>query len=106
MRNDNTSTKAAAADSASGDKATVPARWIRLPRHGEKEEFTGLTHGGFYDLLKTAGLQIKSASLKQPGQKRGVRVVWLPSIHEYFCNLANTQGAYMAAVKQRTREVA
>jgi len=56
-------------------------RWIRLPVRGPCP-CTGLSRSGFYRLIEK-GL-IKSANLKEPGNLRGVRVVWLPSVLEYI----------------------
>ena len=58
-------------------------RWIRLPKKGHCP-YTGVTRAFYYELIKRGA--IKSASLKKPGQLRGVRLVWLPSVLEYIEN--------------------
>ena len=39
------------------------------------------------------GGAIKAVSLRQPGRKRGNRMVWLPSVFDYFEQLCERQNA-------------
>ena len=56
-------------------------RWIRLP--GKiRCPFTGLPRAKFYELIKAG--KIKTASLREPGCTRGIRLVWLPSLLAYI----------------------
>jgi predicted DNA-binding transcriptional regulator AlpA len=55
-------------------------RWIRLPSTGYCP-FTGLSRSGYYRAIARGA--IKSANIKQPGEVRGIRVVWLPSALAY-----------------------
>jgi len=56
-------------------------RWIRLPVRGYCP-YTGLSRGHMYRLIGTG--VIRSANIVQPGNVRGVRLVWLPSVLEYI----------------------
>lgn len=47
--------------------------FVRLPRPGQRESLTGLTRTAIFGLLKAG--KVRSVSLKQPGCKRGVRLV-------------------------------
>ena len=66
-------------------------RWIRLPKPGEVCPHTGLKRGAMLNLIKARA--IKAVSLRQPGRKRGNRMVWLPSVLEYFETLCERQNA-------------
>ncbi len=61
--------------------------WVRAPVVGP-ERFTGLTRPKLYELA-TKG-HIKSASLREPGQTRGVRLFHLRSILDYIEGVANS----------------
>ena len=56
-------------------------RWVRIPVRGH-EPHTGLGRGVIYQ-LPGAG-SIKTASLRKPGCRTGVRLVWLPSLMAYI----------------------
>ncbi len=60
--------------------------WIRAPKPGEHEHYSGLGRGKLY-ALDAAG-HIKSACLKPPGAVRGVRLFNLRSILEYVDSCA------------------
>lgn len=76
---------------AAVDHDLVPARWSRVPPNGMRCEFTGLSHGGVYELLERAGKQILVAQLRMPDECRATRLVWLPSLHQYLLGLAKSQ---------------
>lgn len=72
------------------DDGTLPTeRWVRLPTRGVCP-YTGLTRSGLYRLI--ADGKIKSASLKRPGQIRGVRLLWLPSVMSEIERHVDVQG--------------
>ena len=56
-------------------------RWIRLPTTGRCPD-CGLTRPHFYELIGKG--VIKTACLKKPGNLKGVRLVWLPSVLAYI----------------------
>src|SRR5438128_2672004 len=65
--------------------------WVRLPKI--KQTLCGLTRSHLYQLC-SRGL-IRSISLRQPHHKRGVRLLYRPSIHEFLAKLdAEQNGAY------------
>lgn len=68
-----------------------PARWQRVPPNGIQCDFTGLSHGAFYELLERAGKGVRVAQLRMPEERRATRLVWLPSLHEYLLRLASAQ---------------
>lgn len=53
------------------------AAWVRLPIRGH-EPHTGLTRGAIYALIRQG--RIRTASVPVHGTKRGIRLVWLPSL--------------------------
>lgn len=59
---------------------------IRLPRPGQRDPYTGLTRSALFALLKDG--KVKSVSLKQPGCKRGVRLIDARSLVEFLSSLA------------------
>ena len=59
--------------------------WVRIPARGHLHG-TGLTRGAIYELIRTG--RIRSASLPVHGRKRGIRLVWLPSVLELIENAA------------------
>jgi hypothetical protein len=67
--------------------------WIRAPVRGP-EHYTGLTRAKLYQLV-AAGL-IESASLREPGQIKGVRLFNLASILLYIEQHAAPQGVSRA----------
>jgi hypothetical protein len=69
-------------DSA-GTKAGAPVTpiipaYIRLPRSGQRDPYTGLSRTALFGLLKLG--RVKSISLRQPGCRRGVRLIDVPSL--------------------------
>ena len=64
-------------------------KWIRPPKPGEVCPYTGLKRGSLLNLVKAR--KVKACSLRQPGRKRGNRLIWLPSVFQYFDKLAETQ---------------
>jgi hypothetical protein len=59
-------------DGASALQNIAPA-FVRLPRAGQREPFSGLSRTQLFQLIKTG--RVKSHSLKMPGCKRGVRLI-------------------------------
>ena len=56
-------------------------RWVRIPVRGHQPD-SGLGRGVIYGLINAGA--IKSASLRKPGCRTGVRLVWLPSLLAYI----------------------
>jgi len=56
-------------------------RFIRVPAKGYCPN-SGLSRSHIFDLIKQG--EIQSRSLVKPGNIRGIRVVWLPSLLEYI----------------------
>jgi hypothetical protein len=56
-------------------------RWIRIPSKGYCPN-TGLSRSHLFALIAEG--EIKSRSLKKPGNTRGPRLVWLPSVFDYI----------------------
>ncbi len=65
--------------------------WIRLPKPGEHEVNTGLTRAVLTRLCFEG--KVKSISLKDPGKKRGCRMVNLPSLISYLESLEAEQNS-------------
>lgn len=60
---------------------TANQRWIRLPKTGPCE-WCGLSRSHLAELIKAQ--KIRSVSLRRPGNIRGIRLIWLPSIFAYI----------------------
>lgn len=68
------------------EAATPPAsaaRWIRIPKKGYCP-FCGLSRSHLFTLIQEG--KVKSRSLRKPGNTRGPRLIWLPSVFEYIEN--------------------
>lgn len=61
--------------------AETSARWIRIPSKGYCP-YCGLSRSHMFALIAEG--KIKSRSLTKPGNTRGPRLVWLPSVFEYI----------------------
>ena len=59
----------------------IRERWIRVPSRGYCPH-SGLSRSALYRLIREN--QIRSTSLRRPGQVRGTRLVYLPSVFEYL----------------------
>jgi hypothetical protein len=66
---------------AETDGEAMPV-WVRAPRAGEPEHYTGLSRGKMYQAEK--GGHVKTASLKPPGAIRGVKLFNLKSLLAYI----------------------
>jgi len=60
---------------------TARPEFIRLPTKG-RDPFFGLTRSYFYQLIERG--QIESFTLRQRGQKNGVRLVKYDSVRDYI----------------------
>lgn len=69
------------------DAASRPV-WVRAPKDGAVEHYSGLGKGILY-ALEAEGV-IKSACLKRPGAVRGVRLFQLQSILDYIASKATS----------------
>jgi hypothetical protein len=63
------------------DRAGQYPAWVRAPVGGH-EYFTSLSRSKLYELEKS-GL-IRTASLREPGRQKGVKLFYLPSILQYI----------------------
>jgi hypothetical protein len=70
-----------AAPMASTPPLPAPA-FIRLPRPGNRDPHTGLTRTSIYNLINTG--QVQSRIVKQPGCKRGIRLIDFPSLISFI----------------------
>jgi hypothetical protein len=61
--------------------------WTRLPKPGQR--LCGLTRSHLYALY-TSG-QIRSVSIRRPHHKRGVRLIFRPSLHAFLARLDEQQ---------------
>jgi len=75
---------------AERDESSRPV-WVRAPRGGQTEFFTGLSRGKMY-ALEAAGL-VRTASLKPRGAVRGVKLFCLQSLLSYVdsCVVPNSK---------------
>lgn len=64
-------------------------RWIRIPKKGYCE-WCGLSRSHLFWLVAEG--KVRSVSLKKPGNQRGVRLVWLPSVFEYIERVGELAG--------------
>jgi hypothetical protein len=66
---------------------TIEARpcYVRLPRTGEKETFTGLGRSKLWSILQTG--RVKSICLRKPGALRGARLINLDSLLAYLASM-------------------
>ena len=47
--------------------------FVRLPRPGQRDLLTGLTRTALFGLIKAG--KVRSVSMRQPGVKRGIRLI-------------------------------
>lgn len=58
-----------------------PERWIRLPSRGYCPS-CGLSRSHLFELIQAG--KVRSVSLRKPGNIRGPRLIWLPSVFKYI----------------------
>ena len=58
--------------------------WIRLPRSGEKCQYTGLSRSSLNSLVLGENPPVASVVLTQPGSNRGVRLIFLESLLDFL----------------------
>lgn len=63
-----------------------PERWIRIPVKGHCPD-TGMSRPMFYDLMKRG--VIRFAHIVAPGNTRGMRFVYLPSVLKFLDDQAD-----------------
>lgn len=81
------------AHSVSAHPQIIP-EWIRIPPRGARCAFTGMTRGTIQDLVLARPCNrntppVKSCLVRQPGAKRGVRLVNLKSLLDHLEQLAS-----------------
>lgn len=59
--------------------------YVRLPRTGEKETFTGLGRSKLWEILQSG--RVKSICLRKPGALRGARLIQLDSLLAYLASM-------------------
>ncbi|HOX57126.1 MAG TPA: hypothetical protein P5205_08270 [Candidatus Paceibacterota bacterium] len=64
----------------------IAPAFIRIPRAGTRDPYTGLTRTALFALVKDG--KVKSISLRQPGCKRGVRLIDARSLVETISQAA------------------
>jgi hypothetical protein len=85
------------------DPAAAPALpvYIRLPRQGELEFYSGLSKGTLQRLLKLPDSPVKSVVLTQPGTPgRGVKCILLSSLLDYLATLPSQPPARLVQPKR------
>jgi rubredoxin len=65
------------------EKKTEIERWVRIPSKGYCP-WCGLSRSHLFELIREN--KIKSRTLRKPGNIRGPRLVWLPSVYSYIEN--------------------
>jgi hypothetical protein len=68
------------------EAVSVAPEWIRLPRPGEVEPRTSLSRG-VLSRLAVEG-KVKTLTTKEPGKRRGCRLIHLGSLLSYLSSLA------------------
>ncbi len=71
--------------------ASLRPIWVRAPKSGQTEHYSGLGRGKMYQ-AEAQGL-IKTASLKPPGASRGVKLFHLQSLLNYVESCTNQPAA-------------
>lgn len=74
--------------------------WVRLPKPGQL--FCGLTRSYLYQLCASG--KIRSVAIRQPQNKRGVRLIYRPSIHSFLAALDAEQNGGLVREKSLTKE--
>jgi hypothetical protein len=89
--------------SAVTDSPSCPV-YIRLPRPGELEFYTGLSRGTLERILRLPGEPVKSVVFAQPGKSgRGVRCIVLATLLDYLSKLPSQPPARLAQPKNLKR---
>jgi hypothetical protein len=65
---------------AGAPQTPINPAFIRIPRPGCRDPFCGLTRTALFTLIKQG--KVSSVSLKQPGGKRGIRLIDAMSLVE------------------------
>ena len=65
---------------AGATPSNISPAFVRLPRPGEREPYSGLCRSQLFQLIKSG--RVKSYSLKSPGTKRGVRLIDTTSLRQ------------------------
>ena len=77
------------------------SKWARLPNARTGELLCGLRRSFLYKLC-TAG-KIRSIKVTADTSKRGCRLIYLPSLHEYLEELLKESDAEQGAAKPSSR---
>jgi hypothetical protein len=71
------------------------ADWVRLPKPGQT--LCGMTRSYLYQLCAKG--TIRSVTIRQPHNTRGVRLIYRPSIHAFLASLDLAQNGAREAVQ-------
>jgi hypothetical protein len=63
--------------------------WGRLPKPGQRRD--GLSRTTLLEIIQDPRSGVKSVVIRKPGAIRGIRLIYLPSLHEYLGRLADLQ---------------
>jgi len=77
--------------SAQDTSPTPRPEFIRLPKPGERCEWTGLSRGSLNDLILGEGAPVRSAVIRQPGASRGIRIIHLTALLSHLHQLMKEQ---------------
>jgi hypothetical protein len=71
-------------------KPGVEVRWSGIPKSGETCAFTGLGHAYYYSKLLQAPFAegFVHLSLRERGESKGKRLIYLPSLHRLLSDIA------------------
>jgi hypothetical protein len=75
-------------------KVTIPRKystddWVRMPKPDER--FMGLSRATPHQILTDPTTGVRSAVIKKPGARRGIRLIYLPSLLDYLARLAKLE---------------
>jgi len=74
---------------AGATPSNITPAFVRLPRAGQREPFSGLTRTQLFNFIKTG--RVKSHSLKMPGTTRGVRLIDCASLRAAIQSFGDNQ---------------
>jgi hypothetical protein len=81
-------------EAADDSSTTVVPEFIRLPKPGSREPFTGLSRSKLNELILPLGSNgfkppVRSVVLRKRGAIRGVRLIFLDSLIQYLHSMAD-----------------
>lgn len=67
--------------------------FVRLPRSGDREYYTGLSRSALYQLILGERPAVKSICLRKRGAKRGTRLIVLHSLLAHLSDAREADGS-------------